>query len=252
MKTILCVDDIRTNLYVLEALFETYYGDKYEIITVTSGEEALSILISHKVDLILLDVMMPELDGYETATLIQGNRQTKDIPIIFLTAKKDQEAISNCYKVGGVDYISKPYNEKELFARIDFRFKFQDSQNVINENRKLVDNILNMLDDMALVTNGANIVNVNDKLLEFYNISSIKKFIKNNRCISGDFIKYENYFSLSDVKEGELWTDVVIEKLKTQECKVLMNDTQQSEQKHFSINVKKSGSNYIVSFISIL
>lgn len=77
MKRILCVDDIQTNLFTLEALFDAHYSDKYVVVTATSGKEALEILLSQKIDMILLDVMMPELDGYETAKLILNNKKQK-------------------------------------------------------------------------------------------------------------------------------------------------------------------------------
>ena len=88
MKTILCVDDIATNLFTLEALFESNFENEYMILTAKSGQEALNILLKEKVDLILLDIMMPDLDGFETLKLIQKNRKTRDIPVLFLTAKK--------------------------------------------------------------------------------------------------------------------------------------------------------------------
>ena len=92
MYNILCVDDTPANLIVLESLFEEHKDD-FNITLVSSGYDALDILLKDDTDLILLDVMMPELDGFETAKLIISNKKTKNIPIIFLTAKKDDETI---------------------------------------------------------------------------------------------------------------------------------------------------------------
>ena len=82
MKTILCVDDIETNLFTLKALFETHHKGNYKVIAATSGKEALGVLLSQQVDIILLDVMMPELDGYETAKLILKNKASSFVSLL--------------------------------------------------------------------------------------------------------------------------------------------------------------------------
>ena len=114
MKHILCVDDIESNLFTLEALLNSPKVGDYKTITVTSAKEALNILLTTTIDLILLDVMMPDIDGFACAKMIKSNKKTKNIPIIFLTAKTEDETIETCYGVGGVDYVSKPFNAIEL------------------------------------------------------------------------------------------------------------------------------------------
>ena len=120
MYNILCVDDTEANLFVLESLFETKM-DEYNLILVNSGIQALESLLTEQIDLILLDVMMPELNGFETAQLIQSNKKTQKIPIIFLTAKKDKETIHNAFKYG-VDYLSKPFDEDEKFKVLNVAY----------------------------------------------------------------------------------------------------------------------------------
>lgn len=83
MYKILCVDDNSSNLLVLESLFQEY-GSQYEIIMARSGYEALEVLLTTTIELILLDVMMPQIGGFDTAKLIKENKKTKNIPIIFL------------------------------------------------------------------------------------------------------------------------------------------------------------------------
>jgi PleD family two-component response regulator len=125
MYDILCVDDVPANLLVLECLFEKYES-KYNIITASSRNEAIDILSTQKIDLILLDVMIPKLDGFQTAKLIKANKLTKDIPIIFLTVKRDDDTIKNAFKYG-VDYLSKPYDEYELIVRVNTQLKQDDT-----------------------------------------------------------------------------------------------------------------------------
>ena len=112
--TVLIVDDTETNVDVLVELL----SDQYEIVVALDGETALEILEDQKVDIVLLDIMMPKMDGYEVCQKIKENEKIKDVPIIFITAKMDEESIEKAYEVGGMDYITKPFRPKELFARI--------------------------------------------------------------------------------------------------------------------------------------
>jgi len=113
-KTILIVDDTETNIDILLELLD----DEYDILVALSGENALEIVEKEKIDLILLDIMMPIMDGYKVCSLLKENDRTKDIPVIFITAKTDEDSIEKAYKVGGFDYVTKPFKPRELLARI--------------------------------------------------------------------------------------------------------------------------------------
>jgi len=113
-KTVLIVDDTETNIDLLLELLT----DDYDIVVALNGPSALEIASEEKIDLILLDIMMPEMNGFEVCTLLKMKENTKDIPIIFLTAKNDEDTIEKAYEVGGVDYISKPFKPRELLVRI--------------------------------------------------------------------------------------------------------------------------------------
>lgn len=112
---ILIVDDNPKNIQVL-ASFLTAEG--YELEYSTSGIEALEWLKEENFDLVLLDIMMPEMDGFEVCEKIKANPKHVDLPIIFLTAKTDAESITIAFQKGGVDYISKPFNSNELLSRV--------------------------------------------------------------------------------------------------------------------------------------
>ena len=122
-KTILVVDDTIANLDILVELFSDY-----DVIDTASGSEALAIVKEEKVDLILLDIMMPNMDGYEVCQKLKSNASTKDIPIIFITAKTDEESIEKAYSIGGSDYVTKPFRPKELLARVKRELQLKSYQ----------------------------------------------------------------------------------------------------------------------------
>jgi phosphoserine phosphatase RsbU/P len=113
-ERILIVDDTPANIQIL---VETLKG-KYQLSVATNGKQALEMLERVQPDLILLDVMMPELDGFETCRRIKSLDAWRDVPIIFLTSKSDTSDIVTGFEVGAVDYVAKPFNTYELLARI--------------------------------------------------------------------------------------------------------------------------------------
>jgi len=110
--TILVIDDTESNLDMLMAILKNY-----DVIPALSGKEALEIVKNEKIDLILLDIMMPEMDGYEVCRRLKSEEATRSIPIIFITAKTDEESIELGYSIGGIDYVTKPFKPRELLAR---------------------------------------------------------------------------------------------------------------------------------------
>jgi diguanylate cyclase (GGDEF)-like protein len=111
--TILAVDDKKENLDLLLHILQNF-----DVIPATSGEKALQIVENEKIDLILLDIMMPNMDGFEVCKVLKNNPDTKDIPIIFATAKTDEQSIAKAYEVGGNDFVSKPLKKAEVIARV--------------------------------------------------------------------------------------------------------------------------------------
>ncbi|MCG8551425.1 MAG: response regulator [Desulfobacterales bacterium] len=112
---ILTVDDKPQNLQFLGKLLS---DNGYEVAMAQSGAQALTFLQSEFPDLILLDVMMPEMDGYKVCETLKVEFPTHNIPVIFLTAKSDAQDIVKGFDVGGVDYVTKPFHSAELLARI--------------------------------------------------------------------------------------------------------------------------------------
>ncbi len=113
--TILVVDDTETNIDILLSLL----GDEYDILVALDGKSALDIVQDEdNIDLILLDIMMPNMDGYSVCKVLKSRENSKDIPVIFITAKIDENSIERAYDAGGIDYITKPLKPRELKARV--------------------------------------------------------------------------------------------------------------------------------------
>lgn len=112
---ILAVDDISRNLQLLGNLLD---NDAYRIAFATSGKETLELLDNISPDIILLDIMMPEMDGYEVCEKIKSNPATADIPIIFITGKAERDDLIKGFQAGAVDYVTKPFNSAELLSRV--------------------------------------------------------------------------------------------------------------------------------------
>ena len=115
MRHILIVDDNTTNLKTAASVLES----EYTLSMAKSGKQALNFLKKNKPDLILLDILMPDMDGYETMEKIKLNPETSSIPIIFLTADTEPGSEARGLSNGAVDYITKPFNKEAMLGRIE-------------------------------------------------------------------------------------------------------------------------------------
>ena len=113
--TVLVVDDTPANIHVLRGVLEP---EGLNISVAPNGEVALKIVPQLLPDLILLDIMMPGINGFETCQRFKGIEETQSIPVIFISAKLDNEEIEKLFAVGGVDYINKPFRQDEVIARV--------------------------------------------------------------------------------------------------------------------------------------
>lgn len=118
MSKIMVVDDEKEQIYSIEQYFKTFHGDEYEIISATSGKKCLKKLENEKPDIIILDIMMPEMNGWEVIEELKKHPDYQKIPIIILTARTDGFAI-DAGKLMADDFIAKPIDIEELKIRID-------------------------------------------------------------------------------------------------------------------------------------
>lgn len=129
---ILVVEDAAANIQVLTAILKE---KGYDISVASNGRQALKVLTRVRPDLILLDIMMPEMDGFETCIQIKQSPDWQDIPLIFLTAKTETSDIVRGFELGAVDYVAKPFHAHELLARVDTHLKMDRLR---RENERLV------------------------------------------------------------------------------------------------------------------
>lgn len=137
---ILIVDDVPKNIQVLGNIL---INEKYQISYTQDGNHALALIKKNKFDLILLDIMMPEIDGYEVCKKIMADPETAEIPVIFLTAKADKESVIKGFKLGARDYVTKPFNAEELLARVRTHLELKDkNEQLKNVNQTLEQKVI--------------------------------------------------------------------------------------------------------------
>ncbi|MCW8930659.1 MAG: response regulator [Gammaproteobacteria bacterium] len=132
---ILIVDDTPANIDILWKMLET---EGYNISGVPNGQIALELVSKIQPCLILLDVMMPDMDGYEVCRRLKANPVTEHIPVIFITAKSEPRDIVQAFSVGGDDYITKPFYQDEVKSRILIRLRLRK---LLHENMKLIEDL---------------------------------------------------------------------------------------------------------------
>jgi PleD family two-component response regulator len=129
MEQILIVDDMPGNIKILGEILK----DKYKIIVASNGKAATQLASEKMPDLILMDVMMPEMDGFTACQIIKSDPKTAEIPIIFITSLSDTSDIVTGFETGGVDYIVKPFNAKEVQVRINTHLHLKRLHNQLKE-----------------------------------------------------------------------------------------------------------------------
>lgn len=155
---ILIVDDHLENLQILFSML-TDYG--YEVRRVINGQQALNVVDSDPPDIILLDILMPDMDGYEVCQRLKESEISAQIPVIFLTALDNELDRLKAFEIGGIDYITKPFNIKEVVARIENQLTIQRQRLAIaHQNQQLKEH------NQRLEQLNAELVKANSKLEE--------------------------------------------------------------------------------------
>ncbi|MCP4220713.1 MAG: response regulator [bacterium] len=132
-RSILIVDDVPKNLQVLVNMLRE---KDYKISVATDGKKAMDMLKRFLPDLVLLDIMMPHMDGFEVCKALKSDSRTKGIPVIFLSAKTEAEDIVKGFSLGAVDYVTKPFNKAELLARVKTHLELKKAHKEIVDLEK--------------------------------------------------------------------------------------------------------------------
>ena len=133
MKKILVIDDLPENVFILQ---DRLVQEGYEVITAYDGNEGIEKAYATLPDLILLDVMMPDISGFEVCKILTNNEKTKHIPIILVTAKASAEDTKEGLESGAFDYVKKPFNRIELMARVKSALKLSEANKQLLEIEK--------------------------------------------------------------------------------------------------------------------
>ena len=184
-QTLLIVDDVGENIDVLAEVFK-----EHDLVTALDGKTALEIVESEDIDLILLDIMMPEMDGYEVCERLKSSEETRNIPVLFITAKTDEDSIEKAYDVGGSDYITKPFKPRELLVRIKTQLKLKE--------------LINHLDFIATHDEMTGIYNRR----QFFHLAS-QRFIESKENLYAVMMDIDNFKQVND-KYGHSIGDKVI------------------------------------------
>lgn len=145
---ILIVDDVTSNVLLLKILLT---NEKFQICTASNGHQCVEVARSEHPDLILLDVMMPELNGFDTAVILKKDSLTADIPIIFLTALNSPSDLVHGFQVGAHDFLTKPFNKEELIMRVMHQISLVAAKRYIIEQNEKLKRIISNRDKMYSV-----------------------------------------------------------------------------------------------------
>ena len=145
---ILIVDDVVSNVLLLKILLT---NEKFQVCTANNGKTCIEMTHKEQPDLILLDVMMPDLNGFDTATILKKDERTKDIPIIFLTALNTPQDLVHGFQVGASDFLTKPFNKEELVMRVMQQISLVAAKRIIEKQNDELRATLNNRDKMYSV-----------------------------------------------------------------------------------------------------
>jgi two-component system sensor histidine kinase/response regulator len=146
--TVLIVDDNSNNLKIIAITLREL---NYRLVIATNGQSAIEMVDKTRPDLVLLDIMMPGMDGYETCEIIKSKKENENLPIIFLTALNEKANIIKGFEVGGVDYITKPFNKEELISRVETHLELKFTQDALKKNTKYLYELNSLKDKMFSV-----------------------------------------------------------------------------------------------------
>ena len=134
--SVLIVDDVPTNVMLVQAILKK---EGYTLLTSNSGKKALEMTDTHNPNLILLDIMMPEMDGFEVLQRLKENPKTNHIPVIIMSALSDMQSVVRGYQLGAVEYVTKPFQREELVKRVAHRFELFSIKRIKRELEQTIE-----------------------------------------------------------------------------------------------------------------
>lgn len=200
MATILIVDDNKMNLQVLGNILSE---EGHKVAMSTNGMSVPKLIQKASPDLIILDIMMPGMDGFEVCTNLKADGSTRDIPVIFLTAKTDLDSIIEGFRLGGVDYVTKPFRKEELLARVGTHLELIRSRKLIEQQANELQSLNQLKDKIFTVVS-------NDIQGAIFNFSYVYNMMHDHQ-IDLDKDDLKGFFF--DLKQKSDSTSVLLENL---------------------------------------
>jgi PAS domain S-box-containing protein len=201
-RLVLIVDDNRIIRKLLENILRL---EDYETSSVTNGREALDFLKNCQPDLILLDIDMPVMDGYQTCKEIRGRKEYETIPIIMVTAVSDKDIVKKVLSLGANDYIGKPFEPEELLARIVAHIKvkglIEERERLYNQAELYFQSYKNSSDAIMITDANGDIIDINQAFTQIYGYTGEEVVNKNARILKSPYSTHELY--------KEMWSDIL-------------------------------------------
>lgn len=240
---ILIVDDRPENLLVLESIL---YNMECNIIKATSGNEALSLMFDYNFALVLLDVQMPEMDGFEIAELMRSNSRTRFTPIIFVTAiSKEKKCIFKGYEVGAVDYLFKPIEPVVLQSKVKFFIELYNQNKIIEQQKTLLEIKIKELSELKAANFNLENLSYTDGLTGISNRRNFDSYIEMswNNCLNSSkplslIMMDIDYFKLYNDNYGHIKGDDCL--------KAVAKELSKSAKRTLDLSARYGGEEFVI------
>ena len=240
---ILIVDDRPENLLVLESIL---YNMECNIIKATSGNEALSLMFDYNFALVLLDVQMPEMDGFEIAELMRSNSRTRFTPIIFVTAiSKEKKCIFKGYEVGAVDYLFKPIEPVVLQSKVKFFIELYNQNKIIEQQKTLLEIKIKELSELKAANFNLENLSYTDGLTGISNRRNFDSYIEMswNNCLNSNkplslIMMDIDYFKLYNDNYGHIKGDDCL--------KAVAKELSKSAKRTLDLSARYGGEEFVI------
>ena len=186
MKKILVIDDIQTNLLLIKSILKKHFP-VFEVLLADSGNEGLTMARKHKPETILLDIFMPEIDGFEVCRLLKKDENTRSIPVLMVSAYGDNTDVRiKGLNVGADAFISKPFNNSELVAMVNVMLRIKHSEDLLRvQNKALQSTVLKLQEAEKVQKENLREINQYQKKLRLLNATLLKSEEKERKTIAG-------------------------------------------------------------------
>ncbi|WP_428738644.1 GGDEF domain-containing response regulator [Sulfurimonas sp.] len=235
---ILVVDDEQTNIDIVSKIL----NNQYDLRVAYNGKKALAAIEKIEIDLILLDIQIPDFSGFEVAKEIRKKQKYDHIPIIFLSSQRNEDSIVEGFDIGGNDYIVKPFNAKELIARIQTHLH-------VHQLQKLLETMLNLQSTIVILSENNQLKFINKTGLDFFTLNNNSEFLENFNCICDVFLESDGYFYHQN--DNLSWINEIL-KLPLHERNVVIKSKKGME-KVFQVSVQTipTSSMQIINFVDV-